>query len=168
MDEAAVVGMSLTEVMSVLRALNRAGIRYWLEGGWGVDELVGHQTRSHRDLEVDVDSTQEAQTLDVLAQLGYALETDWRPNRAELIATGRGWVDLHPLLLDPDGTVRQAALGGGFHLFPTSCFTVGRLDGLQVPCVSAAAQLAFHQGYRLRPVDRYDVDLLKRLPEPQQ
>jgi len=157
--------MSLAEVTSVLRGLNEAGIRYWLEGGWGVDALVGHQTRPHRDLDVDLDSTQETQALDVLTQLGYAVETDWRPNRVELIAPGRGWVDLHPLLLDQDGNVRQAALGGGFHVFPTPCFTVGHLGGLKVPCVSAAAQLTFHQGYQLRAEDRHDLNLLERLLE---
>jgi lincosamide nucleotidyltransferase A/C/D/E len=130
-----------------------------------VDALVERQTRPHRDLDVDFDSIQEAQALDVLTQLGYAVETDWRPNRVELVAPGRGWVDLHPLVLDQDGTVRQAALGGGSHVFPASCFTVGRLNGLDVPCLSAATQLVFHEGYPLLPVDRHDRDLLERLLE---
>lgn len=147
----------------MLHALSAVGIRYWLEGGWGVDVLVGRQTRPHRDLDVDLDSAQEAQALDVLTRLGYAVETDWRPNRVELVSPGRGWVDLHPLLLDQDGTVRQAALDGGFHVFPAACFTVGQLNGLRVPCLTAATQLAFHEGYELRPVDEHDRDLLERL-----
>jgi len=166
-DDVAVEAMSLAEATSVLSAFHGAGIRYWLEDGWGVDALVGLQTRPHRDLDVDLGSAQDFQALDVLTQLGYSVETDWRPNRVELIAPGRGRVDLHPLLLDQAGTVRQAALGGGFHVFPAFCFTVGHLYGLEVPCLSAAAQLSFHTGYQLRSVDRQDLNLLERLLERQ-
>lgn len=30
--------------------LTAAGIRVWVDGGWGVDALVGRQTRHHDDL----------------------------------------------------------------------------------------------------------------------
>jgi lincosamide nucleotidyltransferase A/C/D/E len=97
----------------VLAALTALGCRFWLEGGWGVDALVGHQTRPHRDLDVDLDARSEEPALAVLAEMGYTVETDWRPNRIELHAPGRGRVDLHPLLIDENGSARQAALHGG-------------------------------------------------------
>jgi lincosamide nucleotidyltransferase A/C/D/E len=153
---------SLTEVMTVLRALDEAGCRYWLEGGWGVDALVGRQTRSHRDLDIDLDAAHEARALTALRRLGYEIETDWRPNRVELIAP-RGWVDLHPLQVEADGRARQAALGGGYHEFPASWFTVGRLGALPVPCVTRDAQIAFRQGYELRPADHHDLTVLEAL-----
>ena len=149
----------------MLAALEAAGCTYWLEGGWGVDALVGHQTRPHRDLDVDVDATHEQVALEVLARLGYTIETDWRPNRVELVAPGRGWVDLHPLLMEVDGSARQAALDGGYHVFPSSYFTTGSLDGAAVPCVSVAAQRAFRQGYELRPVDTHDLAVLADLAQ---
>ncbi len=43
----------LSEVLDVLAALSALGCRFWLEGGSGVDALVGRQTRAHRDLDVD-------------------------------------------------------------------------------------------------------------------
>jgi aminoglycoside-2''-adenylyltransferase len=55
------------------------------------------------------------------------VETDWRPNRVELRAPGRGRVDLHPLVVDEDGSAKQAALDGGFHIFPSTFFAVGSL-----------------------------------------
>lgn len=155
--------MALGEVIRVLTALNVAGCRYWVEGGWGVDALVGRQTRPHRDLDIDLDATDEVPALAVLVRLGYLVELDWRPNRVELRALDRGWVDVHPLLIAADGSVRQAALGGGYHDFPRSCFTVGRLNGFAVPCVTAEAQRIFRQGYPHRPVDRHDLDVLQRL-----
>ena len=57
---------------------------------------MGHQTRAHRDLDIDLDARCEESALAVLAEMGYTVETDWRPNRVELNAPGRGRVDLHP------------------------------------------------------------------------
>lgn len=154
--------MLLVEVRRVLAALDAAGCPHWLEGGWGVDALVGHQTREHRDVDIDVDAGYEDVALSALAGLGYAIETDWRPNRVELVAPGRGWVDLHPLVIDASG-VRQAALGGGWHQFPSNCFTTGRLDGEDMPCFTVEAQRFFHTGYEQRAVDHHDLALLDDL-----
>ena len=156
-------GTALAEVLRVLDALAGAGCRYWLEGGWGVDALVGHQTRAHRDVDVDIDAAGEEAALAALAGLGYEVETDWRPNRVELAAAGRGWVDLHPLLIDEDGSARQAALGGGYHFFPRSFFVTGSLDGRPVPCVSVTAQRLFHSGYAPREADVHDLAMLDAL-----
>jgi lincosamide nucleotidyltransferase A/C/D/E len=129
----------------------------------GIDALVGHQTRPHRDVDVDIDGAFEEEVLARLKGLGYAIETDWRPNRVELRAPGRGWVDIHPLVLDEDGTARQAALGGGWHQFPPSFFTVGRLGGVSIPYFSIEAQRLFHSGYERRDVDEHDLGVLDRL-----
>ena len=38
----------------VLDRFDRAGLWYCIEGGWGVDALLGRQTRDHRDLDLAV------------------------------------------------------------------------------------------------------------------
>src|SRR4051794_25159397 len=76
------------EVLEVLTALEEAGCRFWIAGGWGVDALVGAQTREHRDLDLAIDAAREAGVLAALAGLGYAVETDWRPARVQLAADG--------------------------------------------------------------------------------
>lgn len=159
------IGMRIEEVHRVLRAMTTARCRFWIEGGWGVDALVGRQTRPHRDLDVDVDSRDEALVLSVLDDLGYTIETDWRPNRVELVAPHRGWVDVHPFEFDESGGARQAALDGGWHEIPDSYFTHGHLEGIWVPCVSEAAQRRFHTGYEPRDVDKHDLALLDALSE---
>jgi lincosamide nucleotidyltransferase A/C/D/E len=156
-------GTSLEELLVVLERVRSVGCQFWLEGGWGVDALVGRQTRPHRDVDIDLDRAFEDEVLKALGDIGYAIETDWRPNRVELAAPGRGWVDIHPLVIDPQGNARQAALGGGWHEFPGSFFTVGRLDDVVVPCVSLEAQRLFHTGYELRTVDRHDLAVLGQL-----
>jgi lincosamide nucleotidyltransferase A/C/D/E len=110
-----------------------------------------------------VDARSEKSALAVLAKMGYTVETDWRPNRVQLHASGRGRVDLHPLLIDENGTARQAALDGGFHVFPRSFFVTGSLAGVPVPCVSLAAQRLFHTGYELRGIDFHDLAVLDQL-----
>jgi len=156
-------GTALAEVLRVLGALQAAGCRFWLEGGWGVDALVGHQTRPHRDVDVDIDAACEQTALSVLCSLGYTVETDWRPNRVELVCAGRGWVDLHPLLLGEDGSARQDALDGGFYVLPVHFFTSGFLAGVAVGCVSAQAQRLFRTGYEPRAVDVHDLAVLDEL-----
>jgi lincosamide nucleotidyltransferase A/C/D/E len=157
--------MELSEALTVLDAIGSTGCRYWLEGGWGVDALVGHLTRPHRDVDVDLDHACTSDVIAALEKLGYEVETDWRPNRVELVSrTGRGWVDLHPLVIEENGDARQAAVDGGWHELPATWFTTGSLDGVSVPCVSVDAQRTFHAGYELRDVDRLDLAQLDRLP----
>lgn len=43
-------------MLDVLDALDRAGVSHWVAGGWGVDVLVGIETRPHRDLDLAVDA----------------------------------------------------------------------------------------------------------------
>ena len=156
--------MQLPEVFRVLDALEEVGVACWLEGGWGVDALVGRQTRPHRDVDLDIDASQEYLALRVLTGLGYQIETDWRPTRVELTAaTGR--VDLHPLLFGPEGNAHQPGLDGRFHDFPRAYFVTGNLAGRTVGCLSVEAQLRFHTGYDLRPEDVHDVGQLDTLPD---
>ena len=154
--------MQLSEVFRVLDALEEAEVACWLEGGWGVDALVGRQTRPHRDVDLDIDASQELIALRVLTGLGYRIETDWRPNRVELDAP-TGWVDLHPLLFDADGNARQPGLDGVFHDFPKAYFVTGTLAGRSVRCFSVEAQLRFHTGYDLRLEDAHDLRQLDAL-----
>jgi lincosamide nucleotidyltransferase A/C/D/E len=57
------VGMELGEVLGVLADLTEAGCSVWVAGGWGVDALVGRQTRSHRDLDLALDADNETVAL---------------------------------------------------------------------------------------------------------
>lgn len=153
--------MPLAEVLAVLGALSGAGCRFWAGGGWGIDALVGRQTRAHRDLDLAVDVRDEDRAMWALQSLGYRVETDWRPVRVELVRPGVGWVDLHPVAFDEAGYGRQAGLNGGFFDYPPDAFGVGALTGRAVPCLSRDQQLRFHRGCELRDVDRHDLQLLE-------
>lgn len=162
-DPREVAPVDPSEVHRVLDALAAAGCRAWVGGGWGVDALVGRQTRLHRDLDLALDATGEAVALGALAALGYAVETDWRPVRVELAAPGGRWVDLHPVAFDAAGRGTQAGLGGATFDYPVGCLVTGVVGGREVGCLSVAQQVAFHAGYPPRDVDLADLALLRRL-----
>ncbi|HEY6685619.1 MAG TPA: hypothetical protein VI094_05350 [Propionibacteriaceae bacterium] len=153
----------LREVLGVLGDLAEAGCAVWVAGGWGVDALVGRQTRLHRDLDVAVDASNETVALRVLGRRGYGMETDWRPVRVELIAEGRGWVDVHPVVFDATGHGWQADLGGKQFDYPPEAFDHGSLGGVRVPCLSRDQQLLFHTNYEPRAIDLHDLALLEHL-----
>lgn len=155
--------MTATEVHAVLDGLAAAGCRAWIGGGWGVDALVGVQSRPHRDLDLSIPAEMEAVALEVLGGLGYRIETDWRPVRVEVVAADRGRVDLHPLTFDQGGNGHQAGLDGASFTYPADCFTTGTIGGRKVGCLSVAQQILFHSGYEPRDVDLADLALLHRL-----
>jgi lincosamide nucleotidyltransferase A/C/D/E len=156
-------GMDLGEVLRVLADLTGAGCSVRVAGGWGIDALVGQQTRVHRDLDLALDARNQAAALRALERRGYRVETDWRPVRVELLAEGRGWVDIHPVVFDATGHGRQADLGGGRFDYPPEAFDHGSLAGVRVPCLSLDQQLLFHTGYQPRAIDLLDLAMLERL-----
>jgi len=154
------MGMLVADVFQVLDALDEAGVRHWVGGGWGIAVLAGRQTREHRDLDLAVDAADLERCLTALTELGYAPETDWLPTRIELRAGGDRWVDVHPVAFDQQGHGRQADLNGGFFDYPRDAFTSGFIAGRAVPCLSAGQQRLFHSGYELRPQDVHDLTQL--------
>lgn len=155
--------MIFDEVREVLDALDAAGVRHWIGGGWGVAALVGRQTREHRDLDLAVHADDLDTCLHALGRLGYVAETDWLPVRIEVRAPGDRWVDVHPVAFDDAGHGRQAGLDGGHFDYPPAAFTTGTLAGREINCLSTAQQLAFHHGYPPRPQDLHDIALLRAL-----
>ena len=155
--------MDVAEVHRVLDALAAAGCTAWLGGGWGVDALVGRQTRPHRDLDLLVEAAHLDDALTALGRLAYVVETDWLPVRLEVAAPGGRWVDLHPVTFDDDGNGVQAGPDGTTYDYPAGCLAGGRIGGREVRCLSVARQLAAHAGYPPREVDRHDVAVLRGL-----
>ena len=128
-----------------------------------MDALAGRQTRAHRDVDLAVDSTQEAAVLATLERRDYAVETDGRPTRVELVAPGRGRVDVHPVTFDAGGTGIQVGPHGERWVYPAACFVTGTIGGRTVGCISAVQQIAWRAGYELRAVDHHDLAVLHRL-----
>ncbi|WIX78588.1 hypothetical protein QRX50_45815 [Amycolatopsis carbonis] len=146
--------------LAVLSRLRAAGCHAWIAGGWGVDALLGRETRAHSDLDL-LHRVEEEPT--VLAALNDFPESEnFRPVRFVLTRPDGASLDLHPLQFEDDGSATQAAdSAGGLFRYPADCFVTGTIGGVTVPCVSVAQQLRFHEGYEPRPHDLADVAALR-------
>jgi lincosamide nucleotidyltransferase A/C/D/E len=155
----------VSEVLRVLALLRRAGCEVWIGGGWGVDALVGKATREHRDLDVMHRIEQEPLLIKTLEAAGFVEQPDalpGRPVRFVMADPGGHELDLHPLLFNPDGSaVQHADARGGTFSYPADSFVTGVIGGVQVPCLSAAQQVYFHQGYDPGDRDRHDMAQLR-------
>lgn len=161
--------MRAAGVLQIVRRLDVEGVDVWVGGGWGVDALVGRQTRRHTDLDLVLDCAHEQRALAELAALGYRTMTTERfpgmvfPLRIVLYdAMGRS-VDLHPVELSQWLVTVVAQRLPEASDAAAAAFADGRIDGRSVPCLSPALQLAAHEGYDRRDADRHDVRLLEGL-----
>lgn len=151
---------SFFEILNLLEELE---IRYWVDGGWGVDVLIGRQTRAHRDVDINFDDAFTQVLLNALEAAGYTITTDWRPCRIELHHPAHGYIDIHPLRLGEAGDAKQAAPDGGWYHFEADYFTTAVFEDRVIPCISAKAQRLFHSGYELSAKDEADIALLDEL-----
>lgn len=151
------------DLMTVINLFENAGITYWIDGGWGVDILAGKQTRPHRDIDINFDAQYIDKLLSILLEYGYEVDTDWKPVRVELYCEKYGYLDIHPFVLNEDGTSKQADLEGGWYEFDKDLFSNAVFEGKIVPCISLKGQKLFHSGYELRDEDRHDISILERI-----
>ncbi|MFF1926358.1 nucleotidyltransferase domain-containing protein [Streptomyces sp. NPDC058221] len=156
--------MSASDVLSVLSALGEAGTDVVIAGGWGIDALIGEETRDHQDLDLLFRQEQEPALVAALAAAGYAQTLDWRPARFVLSHESGLEIDLHPLRFAPDGSAVQSSLDPQepFH-YPAECFVTGAIGGTAVRCISVGRQVEFHRDYEPRPADLHDMAQLRRV-----
>ncbi len=155
--------MTDTDVMEVVGRLERAGLRYWLDGGWGVDALLGEQTRPHDDLDAVVELSDTDAIVGILSALGFEVRLDNRPTRLVLAGDGDRRIDLHPIVIDGQGHGRQIGAGpnGGDAIYPAAGLTAeGTIDGRSVCCLTPQLLLLHHTGYEPQEKDRHNVQAL--------
>jgi lincosamide nucleotidyltransferase A/C/D/E len=151
------------QVLAILDQLADEGVRGWLAGGWGVDALVGRQTRSHNDIDLVIgdDEPPFEQIHRALSREGFwFVGTFHHPGIP--IPWCHTWrhrtgskVEVLPVPLDKPPFVADGADAGG-----RQPFAEGSINGRPVFCLSAELQLLLHQGYPQRAADNHDVALL--------
>lgn len=125
---------------------------------WGVDALLGHQTRVHGDLDLAVEQTHALALDALLSEFGYSTGEDGTPDN--YVVTGpAGCVDLH--LYCFVGDEEGASIGIAY---PRASLTgVGRIGELQVACTAREWVLEFHRRYELDAKGIADVAALETL-----
>jgi lincosamide nucleotidyltransferase A/C/D/E len=111
--------MDAVRVIDVLVALEAARVEVSVEGGWGVDALLGRQTRDHSDLDLAVSADACEKAAGALEPLGFRhdpAEQPGLPARFVLKDEGGRQVDFHPLLFDASGNGWQQLADGSWYL----------------------------------------------------
>ena len=160
--------MRAEDVAEILGRLDDAGIWYCVEGGWGVDALLGEQTRDHRDLDVGVRLEEVDRLCAVLAEFERD-DREWPSSVVLVDAPGRRF-DAHPLTFDENGDGWQAKSGGGAYRWPGDELDAhGRIGGREVRCVTPELQVRWHGHEDFDDVDWADMRALAQrfdLPSP--
>jgi len=90
-------------VLEIVDRLDASGVRVWLDGGWGVDASIGHQTPDHEDLDPVIPLPAADAARRALTALGFRLTED----EATLCFVARDardrQVDVHTVVFDKEG-----------------------------------------------------------------
>jgi lincosamide nucleotidyltransferase A/C/D/E len=147
--------MNAADVLDLLSVLDDRRVRYWLDGGWGVDCLLGEETREHSDLDFVVARADLVSTQALLEGRGFKVIRNWLPTSIAFRDQHGREVDLHPVDMTADGGGNQVLPDGTtWHYAPP---VSGSIRGKATACSSAEDQLLMHQDYEPRPVDFHDV-----------
>jgi lincosamide nucleotidyltransferase A/C/D/E len=157
--------MGAEDAVALLGRLGDHEVDVCVGGGWGVDALLGEQTREHTDLDVWVPAPQLERLFFTLAAVGLDQVMPWpgdRPWNFVLHDGVRLRVDLHLYEALRDGFLHFGSVIDGV-TFPVSALGGrGVIAGTAVRCEAAEWAVRWHSGYPPRDVDRHDVPLLCR------
>ncbi|MDQ3668950.1 MAG: amino acid transporter [Actinomycetota bacterium] len=152
-------------MLEVLNLLGLAGVQGLVDGGWGVEALMGTQTRAHEDLDVAIDRTRLADASHALSAAAYAHDPAARPGlpaRYVMRDHRDRQVDLHLLTFDAHGNGwQQLSPTGAWGLYPVGERVTGVVEGIEVPCISAELQHRFHLGWAWDERAKHDMRLLR-------
>ena len=153
--------MQVVDVIAILQALEAVGVATWLDGGWGVDALVGEQTRPHQDLDLVIAIEQAGAVREVLAALGFVIAEDEMPTRFVLGDEQGRQIDFHPVTFDSEGGGLQRQPDGSvFRYPPEGLLGRGQVGGRPVRCLTPELQVLCHLGYQPDENDHHDMLLL--------
>ncbi len=149
--------MTANDVLEIVRLFNQNHIDVHIDGGWGVDALLGEQTRRHADLDIAVQHKDVAQIRAMLEAQGYEevpRDDSWECNFVLGDQQGHQ-VDIHSYTFDAAGNHVYGVA------YPLASLTGrGSVNGHPVNCIAPEWLVKFHTGYRLDENDYHDVKAL--------
>lgn len=154
--------MTASDVISFYTELDNLNIKIWVDGGWGVDALIGEQTRPHQDLDIAVQKKDVPRLQQFLRESGYREIKlhEARPWNFVLGDDGGREVDIHVIVLDDQGNGQYGPPENG-DVYPAASLTgTGSINGHSIRCISPEWMVKFHSGYNLKEKDFRDVSAL--------
>jgi len=149
--------MTAKDAAEIIGLLERNGVEVYVDGGWGVDALLGEQTRRHEDLDVALPHSYAPKLRELLEVRGYRDVP--RPDTREcnfVLGDGMGrLVDVHTYEFDENG---NNVFGVAYE--PKHFTGTGAINGYPVKCVPPDVMVEFHTGYELDEDDYRDAKAL--------
>jgi lincosamide nucleotidyltransferase A/C/D/E len=154
--------MAAEELIRVVDRLEEDGIEVWLDGGWGVDALLGQQQRRHDDLDLVVDLANVPRLQEVLARNGYAVLGGAPPMSFYMVDSAGHQVDVHPVTFNEHGDGIYKMETGKEWAYPAAGFAgTGVVLGRHMRCLSPEVQMLVHAGYELSDKDHEEIRALQ-------
>lgn len=154
--------MDSQTLLAVVGLLEADGIDVWLDGGWGVDALLEHQTREHDDLDLVVELDHTSRIIELLDGLGYSQVAGAPPKSFVMVDTRGRQVDVHPVTFNAEGGGVYQMDDGSEWVYPSEGFKGrGSVDERPVRCLSPEVQVLVHAGYELTQKDYRELYLLR-------
>ncbi len=149
--------MTAEAAVMLVKLFEQDHIEVVLDGGWGVDALLGEQTRFHADLDSVIAYEDSYRLRELLAAHGYkdVPRPDTRPVNYVLGDDHGHLVDIHTFTLD---RVNHPEQGLDYPL--ESLNGKGSILGHPVRCIDVENMVKFHSGYLLDENDYHDVMVL--------
>ena len=156
--------MTSRDVIDLYLTLENLGVKIWIDGGWGVDALLGEQSRPHKDLDIAIQHEDLPKLREVLQERGYKdvkveIARDWNFVLGD--EHGRE-IDVHVIVLDGQGDGLYGRPENEEKYPAPSLTGSGRIEGRMVRCISPEWMVRFHSGYELKDKDIRDVSALCR------
>ena len=155
--------MTVDKVHWFLDLFDELGIKVWIDGGWGVDALLGECTREHQDLDIIISWEDSAVLTEAFLAHGFVdIYTDDRKDRNFVMGHQlHGKIDFHVVEPMENG---GAVYGPGeidWIITEPELNAMGSIGGRQVRCLSVDYQVRSHFGYTLQDTDFADLRALQ-------
>lgn len=149
--------MKAQDVIEFLELCEKNGIEIFIDGGWGVDALLGKQTRIHEDLDIALQHKYVPKLRQLLEVKGYKdIPRDDTRECNFVMGDNKGHeIDFHSYTFDEKGNNIFGVK------YPFESLTgAGKIDGHPVKCISPEWMVKFHTGYKVDETDYQDVRAL--------
>ncbi|MCL2225771.1 MAG: GNAT family N-acetyltransferase [Defluviitaleaceae bacterium] len=149
--------MTAQDAVELIRLFEQNGIEICVDGGWGVDALLGTQTRKHDDLDIALPHKFVPKLREILESRGFKdIPRDDTRECNFVLGDSRGrLVDIHSYTFDENG---KHIFGVAYE--PHQLTGRGTIEGYPVKCIPPATAVEFHTGYAIDENDYRDVKAL--------
>lgn len=92
--------MTPEALVNLLQLFASTGIEVWLDGGWGVDALLGTQTRPHKDVDLILRVADLPRLLEILGTRGFEIKPEGSESNFVFEDRSGLEVDVHAIVFD--------------------------------------------------------------------